>query len=210
MNAKDLVELIKARRSVRSFQPRPVPDELLEELVEAALWAPRAGNRQHWRIVAVRDQALKSRLAEAVRREVARQRSFIKSGRALSQFDAYTAHFTHFEQAPVVLVLVCRPYDSIYVRIVSRVPEVSMGPDFEPGLASTLMAAENLLLAAAAHGLGACFLSGPLVAHREIARLLELEEKERPAGFIALGFPAEQAEDTHLRHEHPRDLLLYR
>jgi len=48
-------EAIKGRRSVRSFQDRPVERELLERLVEAGIWAPSGGNAQTWHFVVITD-----------------------------------------------------------------------------------------------------------------------------------------------------------
>jgi nitroreductase len=51
----ELWEAIKGRRSVRSFQDRPVERELLERLVEAGIWAPSGGNAQTWHFVVITD-----------------------------------------------------------------------------------------------------------------------------------------------------------
>jgi nitroreductase len=59
----DVYEAIHARRSVRAFQSRPVPDDLLEKLFEAVRLAPSARNRQEWRFVAVRDARLRRHIA---------------------------------------------------------------------------------------------------------------------------------------------------
>ena len=53
----DVLEVIRGRRSVRSFLVRPVQDELLERVVDAAQWAPSGGNRQRWRFVVVTSPA---------------------------------------------------------------------------------------------------------------------------------------------------------
>ncbi len=52
----NLLELIKGRRSVRSFTDEPVPDETLKLLVEAACWAPTGSNMQAWEFVVIRDK----------------------------------------------------------------------------------------------------------------------------------------------------------
>src|SRR5215471_10836600 len=57
--AFDLLDLIKSRRSIRRFQDRPVPEELLRKIIEAGTWAPSACNMQDWRFVVVRDQKKK-------------------------------------------------------------------------------------------------------------------------------------------------------
>ncbi len=59
----DVYEAIRARRSVREYQDRPVPEELLQRLFEAVRLAPSARNCQEWRFVAVRDAGLRRRIA---------------------------------------------------------------------------------------------------------------------------------------------------
>lgn len=59
------MEAIKERRSVRRYQARPVPEEILAEILEAVRLAPSANNRQDWHFVVVRDAEQRRRLAEA-------------------------------------------------------------------------------------------------------------------------------------------------
>jgi nitroreductase len=51
----DLFDVIKTRRSVRSFSDAPVSDDLIRKLLEAAMLAPSAGNQQPWHFVIVRE-----------------------------------------------------------------------------------------------------------------------------------------------------------
>lgn len=53
------------RRSVREYLNEPIPDEVLEELLSAAILAPSAGNAQPWRFLVVREPRLKAGLAQA-------------------------------------------------------------------------------------------------------------------------------------------------
>jgi len=77
----DLFEAVKERRSIRSFKPDPVPREKLMTALEAALWAPSAGNCQPWDFVIVEEASTKRQLVE------------------LALADAFVA------QAPVVVVV---------------------------------------------------------------------------------------------------------
>jgi nitroreductase len=77
----DVFEAIKKRRSIRAFKGGDVSPETVEKLVEAARWAPSAGNIQPWEFIIVRKPEIKKRLAEA----------------ALSQ--------AFIEEAPVVIVV---------------------------------------------------------------------------------------------------------
>jgi nitroreductase len=61
----DFIELIKKRYSVRGFQERPVSDELVLKVLEAARWAPSACNNQPWNFIVIRSTEFKLRL-EAV------------------------------------------------------------------------------------------------------------------------------------------------
>jgi len=61
----DVFEAVKTRRSIRKFHPKPIPDEKLEMILEAARLAPSAGNRQPWRFVLVKDPERKRTLAKA-------------------------------------------------------------------------------------------------------------------------------------------------
>jgi nicotinate-nucleotide--dimethylbenzimidazole phosphoribosyltransferase len=59
-----LGELIRTRRSVRRFEDRPVPDDLITEILEAGRWAPSPANLQPTRFVLVMDPAIKLQLQE--------------------------------------------------------------------------------------------------------------------------------------------------
>jgi nitroreductase len=58
----DALENIYTRRSVRSYQDRPVPEELIEKLLAAAMQAPSARNQQPWHFVVLDDREVLSRV----------------------------------------------------------------------------------------------------------------------------------------------------
>ena len=63
-----MCELLKTRRSVRKYRPEQVPDELLDAVLEAGLYAPSAMNNQKPVMVAVRDKATRDQLSRHERR----------------------------------------------------------------------------------------------------------------------------------------------
>lgn len=63
MDAAQVLELIKTRRSVRRFSDQPVSPEMIGAVLEAGSWAPSGTNNQPWRFVVVSDPALKQELA---------------------------------------------------------------------------------------------------------------------------------------------------
>jgi len=74
----DVFEAIKGRRSIRAFKRRDVSEEDVAKLIEAAVWAPSAGNIQPWEFVIIRKPDGKKRLAEA-----AWEQSFIEEAGAV-------------------------------------------------------------------------------------------------------------------------------
>jgi nitroreductase len=56
-------DAIRARRNVRSFEQRPIPEDHLERILEAAWRSPSASNRQHWDFVLVTEQSVLEKLS---------------------------------------------------------------------------------------------------------------------------------------------------
>ena len=65
MNRMHVMQAIKERRSIRAYQKRPLEEDVLVEVLEAARLAPSARNRQEWRFVVVKDEAQIQRVAAA-------------------------------------------------------------------------------------------------------------------------------------------------
>ena len=62
-----ILEIIKNRRSIRKFQEKPIPENLIEKLIEALIWAPSAGNLQSRKFYLVFNQKKKEGLSKASR-----------------------------------------------------------------------------------------------------------------------------------------------
>jgi len=61
----DVLEIIKNRRSIREFKKQDLPQDIIEKLLEAARWAPSAGNVQPWAFVVAYSQKIKQNLSMA-------------------------------------------------------------------------------------------------------------------------------------------------
>ncbi len=182
-----LLELLRTRRSVRAFLPEPLDPEILDKLIEAARWAPSAGNRQAWRFMAVESPQMLARMGEVVAEAVQRLRVSVRADlRSIS--DRYLDNFLHFTSAPVVLVPVWRSGAALLAAAAPATARPTDGD--EEGLASVAAAIQNLLLAAHALGVGACWMTGPLVAREALQRLLNVPDGWRIAALIPLGKPA--------------------
>ena len=59
----DIFEIIKTRRSIRKFTEEPVPDEVIDRIIEAGIWAPSGLNNQPWKFAIIRDNELKTKIS---------------------------------------------------------------------------------------------------------------------------------------------------
>lgn len=143
----EALEAIRSRRSVRRFERRPVPHELLEGLVDAGRLAPTANNVQPWEFIAVTDDSTKNRVA------------------AVTDYGKFIA------DAPAMIAVFCE--DTKYY--------------LEDGCAATT----NILLAATALGLGACWVAGDKKPYcREISDIMGVSAEHKLVSLIAVGYPA--------------------
>src|SRR5580704_14461074 len=58
----DLFETMSTMRAMRRLQPDPVPDELINKILQAGQWAPSGGNTQRWRFLVVKDPEVKKKV----------------------------------------------------------------------------------------------------------------------------------------------------
>jgi nitroreductase len=61
--AEDLISFLRSLRAVRSFRPDPIPQEVLDDILEVARWSGSAANRQPWELVVIRDKETLETLA---------------------------------------------------------------------------------------------------------------------------------------------------
>lgn len=60
-----ILETIKSRRSIRAFQDKPIPQEIVDQMMEAVIWAPSAGNLQSRKFYFIHNQTIKESLVQA-------------------------------------------------------------------------------------------------------------------------------------------------
>jgi len=194
-----IYDLMKSRRSVRRFTSERPARERIEQLLEAAVSAPSASNKQPWRFVVVTRRETIDALASAVREATDRIAHHVEPS-CEPAFRAYGDYFTRFEGAPVVIVFLFRR-----LTVLSNLLDAGIADDArarielmerDSGLVGAAMALENLLLAAHESGLGASGMTGPLVASDQIRTILEIPPSWEPAAFVPVGFPAEEPQAT--------------
>lgn len=180
-----LMEIIRQRRSIRRYQDRPVPPELIDMLVEAAIWAPSAHNRQPWRMAIVRSAASRESLARAMGEQLRHDLEADGLPEAQIAQDVGRSYQRIVGAAAgVVLCLTMADMDR-YADADRQAAEHQMA------VQSAAMAGQNLLLMASASGLGACWMCAPLFCPEVVRDVLDLPADWEPQALITIGYPDE-------------------
>lgn len=189
-DAEAVLEAIVSRRSLRRYTADPVPNELLETLLTAATWSPSAHNRQPWRFVVVREAVNKAALASAMGRKLREDLTRDGVDEAVIAADVARS-YERLTHAPVLLLFCLTMQDmDVYADAARQHNEYLMA------VQSVAMAGQNLLLAAHAHGLGACWVCAPLFCPQVVRDALALPQDWQAQGLITLGYPAQTREKT--------------
>jgi nitroreductase len=208
----DVQEVVKQRRSIRQFQAKPVPEEMIKEIVSDALWAPSWGNTQPWEIVVVTGDKLeqfKKENVEALTSGAAMTHEVIipevwpdtlkqrykdvgKSvlgsleiarGDVEGRTRYYGQMFSFFDAPAILMFLVDREVALEYAML-----------DIGSILQTTCLLAQN-------KGLGTCILAAS-INYASIARkLLEVPDNKRIIIGTALGWPDNDASVNHFKRE---------
>ncbi len=158
----DFMDIIKERRSVRSFEEKDVPDELLRQALEAVRWSPSWANTQCWEIVIVKDQGMKQKLQDAL----------AKGNPATKAM----------EQAPVILSICGKTQSAGYYKgeAATKFGDWML---FDLGIAT-----QSLCLAAHDLGLGSVVVG--MFDHDKVKEVLGLPAGYESVALIPIGYPA--------------------
>ena len=156
----DLNAIIRGRRSIRKFRKEELPAELLQKVIEAALWAPSGMNRQEWELVVARGEK-RDRLLEIVSRS---QEYILPHLQGLFSEKIIKISLQVFKDlggAPaVILVYIPKEIPTFREDLDERARYHLEFPRFNRLLSASALI-QNLLLAAHARGLGTCWMTGP-------------------------------------------------
>lgn len=181
-----LVELFRWRRDVRRFRRDPLPDGLLERLVEAACLAPSVGFSQPWRFVTVDDPQRRA----AVRASFSACNEAALAGYGGERAALYTRlKLEGLSDAPVQLAVFCDEGTAAGHGLGSRtMPEMLHY--------SVVTAVQTLWLTARAHGVGVGWVS--ILDPQEVTRALEVPEGWCLVAYLCIGYPVEATDQPEL------------
>jgi len=177
-------DAIKERRSIRKYSTNPVPQEAVEEVLVAAGWAPSAHNAQPWRFIVLADPPVKRQLADAMAESWASDMA--KDGLNIEP-EKFKFRVERFATAPV-LMIACLTMEGM----VNFSDEKRQKCERDLAMQSLAAALENMLLAAHAKGLGACWFCAPGFCKETVRKVLKIPDEVEPEALIAMGYPDEE------------------
>jgi len=178
------MELLQGRRSVRQYQSTPVPRELIEQVLEAARWAPSPHGRQPWRFVVLTRQESKQRLADFMGKTWQKNLEMDGQPEEIVRIRLEKSR-QRILNAPV-LILPC-----LYLEDLDRYPDEQRQNDETTMAIQSLGAAiQNMLLMAYDLGLDGGWMCAPLFCPEVVCQALELDTRLIPHALITLGYAA--------------------
>lgn len=168
-----MIDAIFQHRSIRNYKNDPVPQDILNRILEAGSRASTTGNMQVYSIVVSKSPEIKEQL--------------------------WSAHFKQnmVKQAPVILTF-CADFNRFNLWCKNRKAEPGYDNflSFYTASIDALLAAQNAVIEAEAHGLGICYLGTTTYMSKQIIEILELPKGVVPVTTVVLGYPSETPELT--------------
>lgn len=207
----DVYETMSTLRAVRKLRPDPIPDDVLERVLQAACWAPTGGNQQPWRVIVVTDPERKRALQQVyapewhayranflIRIKDASEDDRIKWSRVLDAGDQLA---DRLHEAPALLMFCADPRRmAITDAGLDRVSMVGGG--------SVYPAVQNAMLACVAEGLGCTLTTLHCLREPEVLDILEIPEPWATVALVPIGFPVGRGHGPITRQ--PPSKLAYR
>ena len=165
----EILRQLYERKSVRVYTEQAIEEEIVQEILRAAVMAPTAGNQQLYTILRITDPSLLEKLADTCDHQ-----PFIAKGKLVLLFCAD-----------------CRKWYEAF-RHAGCEPRHPGAGDLLIAVNDALIAAQNAVVAAQSYGIGSCYI-GDIMENIEIHRdLLGLPDYVFPAAMLVFGYPTEQ------------------
>lgn len=179
----EFYEVVEKRRSIRQFEDREIPREVLERILTAGLMAPSSNHQRQWELVTLTDKAAIRELAKLIKPYPCRITQPKTPQQEMFQI-AYPRQRTMVEEAACVIL----PYFKMKYDLKSTTNDYGL---MDYGAAWALV--ENILLAATAEGLGSVVHIPVKKEPEQIRAFMNVPDGYYLPTLIVLGYPGEDA-----------------
>lgn len=165
----EIINQLVQRKSVRVFEDREISEEIVQEILTAAVNAPTAGNQQLYTILRITDPEIKFRLSKSCDNQ-----PFISDAKLVLVFCAD-----------------CLKWYKAFCSSGCDPREPGSG-DFLLAVDDAMIAAQNAVTAAESFGIGSCYIGDIMENYETQREILNLPDLVFPAALIVFGYPTEQ------------------
>ncbi len=207
METTELAKLIKSRRSIRIWQNKPVPEELLLQAVELATWAPNGGNQQNWRFYIILNKGTIKSIADATQAGS----SYMASWPEMAQMGGFPPRRepppgttpprrAPLSDAPALIVVGAGRRENPLARVMEAREKVDKRAaqmlqwdrTIDSRIQSVSAAIAYLLLVLHQMGLGAVWMTGPLPSSKgDVEKILKVPPEMDIVALIPVGYPVD-------------------
>ena len=189
----DFFETVYKRKTIRKYEKSNPPIDDVKKIIDSARVAPSATNSQNWKFIAIYNDEIKTKMAQAVSDTYDKISSMVDDEEFKKSLSKSKTFSTFFKGAPVVIVCVETKRESTMTEFLK-----GQGLSYEEillyrpdsSLLSMGAAIENMSLTAAALGYGTCWMCAPIIAYKDFKDILNLSKSEKIVSLLALGKPA--------------------
>lgn len=180
----DIIEAVKTRKSIRKFKQEDLDLDQIKKIIEVSINSPSGGNAQNWFVYIIKNKDILDGMRNEV--ETVYEKITGKSAPGVYAF---------FNEAPVVLAVVQKPYIGTLDVVIEKA-DANRNYDrkfiVNPGLQGVSSFITHILLVVHNEGLGACWMTGPLIAKPEIEKILGVKSPDNLVALIPIGKPVER------------------
>ncbi|MBM2825201.1 MAG: nitroreductase [Dehalococcoidales bacterium] len=199
MELDELAKLIKTRSSIRHWQDKDVPEELLIKAIELATWAPNGGNQQNWRFYLIENRNTIRAIADAVQAAADKIVSWPEANQFGDTTKGLRERASFFRTAPAAIAVAAAQYQSPVDKILAAREIIDPAAremrqwrlTSNTRIQSIASAVAYLLLILHQMGLGAVWMVGPTQSKGAIEKILKVPPELDFVAFIPVGYPDE-------------------
>ena len=189
----DFFETVYKRKTIRKYEKSNPPIDDVKKIIDSARVAPSATNSQNWKFIAIYNDEIKTKMAQAVCDTYDKISSMVDDEEFKKSLSKSKTFSTFFKDAPVVIACIETKRESTMTEFLK-----GQGLSYEEillyrpdsSLLSMGAAIENMSLTAAALGYGTCWMCAPIIAYKDFKDILNLSKSEKIVSLLALGKPA--------------------
>jgi coenzyme F420-0:L-glutamate ligase/coenzyme F420-1:gamma-L-glutamate ligase len=197
-----LEDAVAARRSIRSFEDKPVPREAIERAVSLAVQAPAPHHSAPWRFVLLQEPAEKTAFSAAMGE--AWREDLTADGLPAEKIEGILTRSHVLLSSTPLLVVACSDLSKAhdYPDERRRRAEWSL---FAHSVGAAL---QTLMLSLAAEGIGSCWISAPVFCGDVVRSHFGLEATVEPQALVLAGYPSPEYEPRPRPEPDPRGFIV--